>query len=243
MLINNNFFFSSVDYENSFDIIPVDYLSNALIVIGFYLSLKSTKQTIDDNSVTVVHITSNPNNQTTLKEIVHYYKQFAINYASTKVMLPINNPLRIKSKLGTIKHYFKLLIYQIIFPHIMDTILLLLNKKPFLKLVINKCNRSLNLYQHFTINQWIFINDNYPKIFNQLTAKEQSLFPSNMADIDWAQYCKAMYFGTRRYLLNENDSTIESGRQRLRFIARLHLFITYLLIFLFITIILIILFY
>ena len=96
---------------------------------------------------------------------------------------------------------------------------------------IKRMNKNLEVCYHFANNEWLFKHDHYDQIYRTLSIEDQLQFPSDVSTIDWNEYSKSIWIGTRRYLLNEDDSTVRQAihRQRkINIIFRLIHFFVYL---------------
>ncbi|KAI7693619.1 Fatty acyl-CoA reductase 1 [Sarcoptes scabiei] len=201
-----------VDCDYKADIIPVDYVANSLIVIGYH---KGHQQKQTNTPTEIIHITSGTKNPITWGQILDFARVSAIKNPSTKMIRPIaNNPISSKNFYGKMNYLFTKFFSHILFAYIFDFVLFLIGKKRIMVDVTNKMHRAFEVLDHFTNHQWEFRNEKYLKIFNQLERGDQNLFASNVETIDWFSYCDSLYIGTRRYLLNEDDSTIEDGKRR-----------------------------
>lgn len=65
---------------------------------------------------------------------------------------------------------------------------------------------------YFSTGKFVFEEKNADVLWDMLEPEDQQLFPFNMADINWTDYMKKYVLGCRRYLLKEDDSTLERCR-------------------------------
>lgn len=148
-------------------------------------------------------------------QILDYVRVVAVKNPSVKMIRPVaNNPVSAKGHLGKLKHQFTSLFSHILFAYLFDLVLFLVRQPRFMIDVTRKMYRAFDVLEHFTNRQWFFSNNNYQKIFSRLSLDEQCEFQSNVKTIDWKQYCSSIYMGCRRYLLNEDDSSIKEGLNR-----------------------------
>ncbi|KAH9418028.1 hypothetical protein DERP_008284 [Dermatophagoides pteronyssinus] len=191
------------------DIIPVDFVANSLIVIGYHSSLYPEKRP------KVIHITSGHKNPISWAQILNYSRMAAVKTPSVKMVRPIaQNPISAGSFVGRVNHRLTMFFSHILFAYIFDFILLICRQKRVMVDVTNKMHRALEVLKHFTNHQWFFRNDNYSKIFQSLPDDEKHCYQSNVEAIDWTCYCNALWMGSRRYLINEDDSTLKDGIRR-----------------------------
>lgn len=191
------------------DIIPVDFVANSLIVIGWHTAAHPAQRT------PVVHITSGVQNPVSWGQILDFARVAALKSPSMKLVRPIaKNPISPKGIIGKVNHLFSKFFSHFVFAYIFDMILFVAGHKPCMVKITDKMHRAFDVLEHFTNREWCFRYHNYSKIFAQLTGREKEMFESNVGEIDWLRYCEAMQLGSRRYLMKEEDSTIEAGLRR-----------------------------
>ena len=192
------------------DIIPVDFVVNSLIVAAWHTATQppSARQL-------VMHITSGVQNPITWGQILDFSRQSALRSPSIKLVRPIaRNPVSARGPLGKASHLFIKFFSHYVFAYLFDLFLLATGNKRLMVKVTGKMHRAFDVLEHFTNHQWCFRYHHYGKVFAKLSPKERALFESNVGVIDWPAYCDALTVGSRRYLLNEDDSTIEAGLRR-----------------------------
>lgn len=199
----------AVNCNYNADIIPVDFVANSLIVIAYHTAVHPGQRK------EVVHLTSGVQNPITWGEILDYARISALRSPSVKLVRPIaKNPISSKSKLGKVNHLFVKLFSHFLFAYLFDLCMRITRNNPVMVKVTKKMHRAFDVLEHFTNREWCFRYKNYSEIFATLNHSEQLLFESNVASINWIHYCDSLYMGSRRYLLNEDDSTIEQGIRR-----------------------------
>ncbi|KAH9511941.1 hypothetical protein DERF_010364 [Dermatophagoides farinae] len=191
------------------DIIPVDFVANSLIVVGYHSCMYPEQRS------KVVHITSGHKNPISWAQILNYSRMAAVKTPSVKMVRPIaQNPISAGTFVGRMNHRLTMFFSHILFAYIFDLILFICRQKRVMVDVTNKMHRVLEVLEHFTNHQWFFRNDNYSKIFQSLSDDEKQRYQSNVTAIDWTNYCNALWMGSRRYLINEDDSTCKDGIRR-----------------------------
>lgn len=66
--------------------------------------------------------------------------------------------------------------------------------------------------RYFTRNQWEFINENSVQLQNDLLEKDLASFQYGEDDVEPYDYFVKATFGGRRYLLKENDDSLEAAK-------------------------------
>lgn len=191
------------------DIIPVDFVANSLIVTAWHTAIHP------ESRQAVMHITSGVQNPITWGEILNFARQAALSSPSMKLVRPIaRNPVSARGPLGKASHLFIKLFSHFVFAYLFDLFLLATGNKRLMVKVTGKMHRAFDVLEHFTNHQWCFRHHAYQRIFEKLSKDDQVTFESNVRAIDWPFYCNSLQMGSRRYLLNEDDSTIEAGLKR-----------------------------
>lgn len=195
------------------DIIPVDLVVNSLLVLGAHTALFPSREPPHR----VVHITSGQQNPITWGQILDYARMSALEKPSMKVVRPIaKNPVVARNRLGRLRHQLVKIFSHYLFALLLDLVLLLTGHRRFMMSVTRRMHRAFDVLEHFTSREWSFRYRNYLEIYHRVVADEQPLFRSNVAEVDWVRYCDSINMGTRRYLLKEDDSSIDNARRRLK---------------------------
>lgn len=203
------------------DLIPVDFVANSLIVVGYHSAVnpKSRHQ--------VVHITSDPSNPIYCKQVLDFPRETIHTKPSMKMIRPLVGQIPDISERGwlgldKVNRLVTLLFSQILFAWLYDCFLMMvMRRKPILMKVTQRMQKACDVVEPFTTKQWTFQHDNYPSIYKQLTQQDRTTFFSDASQINWHDYCcHSLYMGTRRYLLKEEDSTFAKGKERLHLLIR-----------------------
>ena len=81
--------------------------------------------------------------------------------------------------------------------------------------IYQKVNRTSRALEYFTLNEWIYRNDNFLGLGSALCTEDKELFHIDVREIDWEAYMENYVVGVRHYLLKEDPKTIESAKFRL----------------------------
>ncbi|XP_075678003.1 fatty acyl-CoA reductase 1-like [Dermatophagoides pteronyssinus] len=201
---------ASVDYDKLTDLIPVDFVANSLIVIGYHSRMPSTEKK------NVINITSGAKNPVTWKKIVNSVSDKVSSTPSIRMVRPTNK-LRINSTvIGRMHHYFRSFFFHFLFAYIFDFLLIVIGQKRYMVKTMKRIQKYCDVYHHFLNNEWLFKHNHYDQIYRTLSVDDQLRFPSDVSTIDWNEYSNTIWIGTRRYLLNEDDSTIKQAIYRQR---------------------------
>lgn len=67
---------------------------------------------------------------------------------------------------------------------------------------------------YFSLREWDFKNRRIQDLWTRLTPDDKIIFPFNMKTLDWHEFILRMIRGVRKFLLNENENTLEKARRR-----------------------------
>lgn len=184
------------------DVVPVDTTINSLIAIGWDRGLDESR------SVKYVNITLSEDKFLTWgdtinqgREILHKYPlEYAVWYPG-----------------GSIKSSYFIHLLCVIFFHympayILDSLMFICGKKPFLIRTQNKISDGLKVLQYYTTKPWIFNNERLIGLRDKLNSYDREVFDFDMRKINWNEYLKIYILGTREYLLKEKPESIPRAR-------------------------------
>ena len=171
----------------------------------------------------VIHLTTGTNNPVTWGKFLDYSRDAAQTSPSMRMVRPLaTNPTSGKGPLGKMNHLVTKYVSHILFAYLVDIMLTLLGYQRIMVKMTQKMHRAFTVLEHFTTKEWCFHNDNYFLIYDNLPEEEKKTYFSDVRQIDWRKYAENVYLGTRRYLLKEDDSTVEKAKQRLNFICLIY---------------------
>lgn len=196
--------------KNTADLIPVDIVANALIVIAWYTA------TSESSKLKVYHITSGDQNPISWQKYLEYGREMAVEKPSTRVVRP---PAQVMTGDGVshLNNFATKWISEVFFAYFVDLILVLLGKKPLMVKVVKKMHHAFSLLSYFVRRQWSFPCDNLLELIDtQLSSEDKEKFNCDVRLIDWQTYIHECYMGFRRYLMKEPDSNIPQAKKRLQ---------------------------
>ncbi|XP_046419389.1 putative fatty acyl-CoA reductase CG5065 [Neodiprion fabricii] len=188
------------------DIVPVDYVCNALISLAWNTAITG-KACSDD--VPVYNYTSGNENPMTwgkFNATCIYYKE---TYPSVKAVYHAF-ALNTKSTFlfGILNFLFHLL------PAIMvDLIAVLVGKRPKMYQLMKNIRKAFFAMKYFAIQEWYFGNQKIQQLWGQLGPEDKKIFPFSMRTLDWNDYLLNLVRGTRQFIAKESDETLESARR------------------------------
>jgi len=75
-------------------------------------------------------------------------------------------------------------------------------------------NQSLSRLAPFIFQEWAFDNTKTIALATSLSAKEKELFGFDIRTLDWDKYFGDLTRGVRRYLNNEEPSTLPAAKRK-----------------------------
>ena len=76
----------------------------------------------------------------------------------------------------------------------------------------NKIEEFSSVISFFSIRQWQFVSNNFIPLLDKLSDEDRRIFYFDVRQIDWKSYVKDYCLGIRRYVLKDNDDTIQAAR-------------------------------
>ncbi|KAG5671330.1 hypothetical protein PVAND_001533 [Polypedilum vanderplanki] len=126
-------------------------------------------------------------------------------------------------------NYFRIVCFQLTPAALIDLVLKLYGKKPFLLSLQRKIAHASSALKTFVHTEWNFGVENFEKLRNGLLPEDEETFSLQRKiekDID---YYEVQILGARRYLLKECDSTLPACRRRIKYLLIFDTFMRFLL--------------
>ena len=80
--------------------------------------------------------------------------------------------------------------------------------------IVGKMHRAIDLMHYFVINEWNFSSPNYLKLIDAIPESEVADFKLDLRKVDEREGVRKCWLGCRRFILKEDDSTIELARKK-----------------------------
>ncbi|VDN57898.1 unnamed protein product [Dracunculus medinensis] len=187
------------------DIIPVDIVSNLIIVAASYrLNLKCEK-------IPVVHCCSGTLNPIHWDHIVNFLQCFFREY-------PLDQCYRVPS---THFHSSRLLFLLNFYlkhmgpAYIIDFFCVLTGRKKKFTRMYGKVWRMVETLHYFTTRGWNFETNGLLEIWNSISDDDKQVFNFDVRQIDWDSYLFDYLMGIKRYILGENLEELPRARGNL----------------------------
>lgn len=216
-----------MSFDKVFQCVPVDYLANALISIPY---LYTTNQTPDINEnvkpdqVEVITVTYD---EVIGYEVLKKGFEYLGKYPSLYMLRVPYVPPMIQPEdtpISRLKRY----VSEDLWAYAMDFLFLLVGLRSKISIVRlhKKYIHACKLMEYFIKNRFTFPTKNYKRLVKLQTDTDAVLFDFNFENYSVDQIASSYVLGTRRYLLNEPDSTISIASKKFRVQQYLSSFVT-----------------
>jgi len=82
--------------------------------------------------------------------------------------------------------------------------------------IMKKLEKSVDVLQFFITHQWRFHDDNVKNLWAKLPEHDKQAFNFDVSDLHWPSYMSQYCAGIRKYVLKEEDDTIETSAAQMR---------------------------
>ncbi|CAH0404502.1 unnamed protein product [Chilo suppressalis] len=185
------------------DMIPVDMVVNACILLAYTTALEKSKE------LKVCNLTLSDDNPITWKEVLafglHHVKEVP---SSVCLWYPGGSP-----RSSWLRHQVALFFTLILPAYFVDLIMILLRKKTFMVNVQKRIRYGMECMRYFTTKEWHFKNDNLRALRQKVSPEDNKTFFTDMKVINWNSYLRVYVKGVRKYILKEDPSTLPQARR------------------------------
>jgi alcohol-forming fatty acyl-CoA reductase len=82
--------------------------------------------------------------------------------------------------------------------------------------VQKRVSQGLKVLQYYTTRDWVFKNENFIKLYEEMNEVDKEKFYCDLKQIDMDDYLKTYILGTRLYLVKEKPETLPKARALLK---------------------------
>lgn len=192
--------------EKITDIIPVDLCINMMVAIPWYTIVHKPED------VKIYHCASSTLNP------LSYDKMFSALYKPV-FMYPSVELYRIpggNSRNFTITHKLAILFDHYIPAAFTDALLFISGKKPRMISIYKKVDKALITFAQYSVDEWFFHCKNQFLIWDKMSDVDKKRFNFDIKSVDWDFYYENVILGIRKYLLNEDHSTLPKARENVQ---------------------------
>lgn len=203
------------------DLIPVDMVINLMIAVAWHTATTRPK------SVTIYNCTSGMMNGIKWGEIERLVFPLLLEYPSIQVFRYPGGTFKESRLVNNFCSVFNHLIPAYLF----DGFMKLTGKKTMMVRIYDKLHRATNALEWFTTHDWNFKSNNVIEMSERLQGIDQKTFQFDVRNLQWTDYWHDYVLGIRKFILKEEDETIQSARNKLNRVYYTHKFISVLFLF------------
>ncbi|CAO1407990.1 unnamed protein product [Diamesa serratosioi] len=185
---------------------PVDLTINACIAAAY------KRSTMKTNDVFYCNISDSRSDQVSWGESIEMGKQMFYEHPlCMSLWYPSGNV-----KANYYHHLFCVIFFHYLPAYIIDFLLLITRQKPFLVNVQKRISQGLKVLQYYTTRDWIFKNENFRKMYEDMNEFDKETFYCDNTKIDAKQYIRDYIIGARTYLLKEKPENLPKAKANLK---------------------------
>ncbi|XP_071441590.1 fatty acyl-CoA reductase 1-like [Hetaerina americana] len=114
-------------------------------------------------------------------------------------------------------YFILVILFHLIPALIFDTGLRLFGQKPRLWRLHRRIFSANKALKYYLLNQWVFRSQDFIELNTKhILEEDRALFALDISAVDKVEYFRNAVIGSRRYLLNEPDSTLPAARANLK---------------------------
>lgn len=222
-----------VNSEVVFDLIPADTVSNALVSIAWASTERKSEflpgNQNTDSPVTVFNLTTGQENPCSFYHYFSVGREEAYCKPSTRVLRPL---IKIPKQKGMnpIIYWIHKIFSHLLFAYIVDFLLNMAGQKKMVVKSVNRMHHANEVFDYFCSNQWTFKTDNVKRLRELQTIGERETFNCDVRELNWSSYARIGWIGCRKFILNEDESTIQYAKWRYRAICIMYYLIKFILL-------------
>jgi alcohol-forming fatty acyl-CoA reductase len=102
-----------------------------------------------------------------------------------------------------------------LFPQSIDFFSKFSGKEKNLTQEFDEVQKSLRIFHYFLVSPFKFPSENVPKLLSSMSLQDRQEFPIDVRAINWDEYIKTYVKGIRKFLMKQDDSTLEESRRNI----------------------------
>ncbi|XP_023238987.1 fatty acyl-CoA reductase 1-like [Centruroides sculpturatus] len=188
------------------DVIPVDLCINMMVAIPWYTVTHKPK------GLQIYQCASSTVNKVTWGDVFGLLNRPTYLYPSAEVFRYPGGSFKTSHTVHNI---------AVVFDHyipaaLTDALLYLSGKKPRMMSIYKKVDKAMIVFNHFSTNEWYFQAKNYLQIWDAMSDVDKKLFNFDVRSVIWNLYFENFILGVRKFMLNEDHSTLPKARKTFR---------------------------
>ncbi|XP_072948663.1 putative fatty acyl-CoA reductase CG5065 [Epargyreus clarus] len=184
------------------NLIP-DYMPVDIAIKGFIAAawIRGTKKLEPSDDIPIYNCCSNNMHEVSIGNLIKMGYQIAPLIPSKTMLWNVGGGV---TKSITV-HMLKIWLTHLLPAILVDTVLLILRKKPMLVKIQRRIYSANIALEYYVTQQWTFCNKNFVALRSCLKKGDLNNFYYDMENIDKFEYFKASCEGGKKYLLKETD--------------------------------------
>lgn len=194
--------FSSLGTLN---LVPVDYVNNFMITVGWITALKRTSEIVVYN----YNSTQNPINYLrSCKLIAKSYNENPFDQIYRRPHIYFIDSVLIWPYLHFVMHCIP--------GYFVDILLKLSGHKPIMIKTYQKLYTAINLLYYFAVQKLVWSHNNYDTLLSLLSKEDKQMFNFDVTSFDWDKYISIGCMGIKKYVFKDDLSNLPRARQNIK---------------------------
>ncbi|XP_058116111.1 fatty acyl-CoA reductase 1-like [Anopheles ziemanni] len=199
---------SHIDPDVTIDTVPVDYVSNAIIAVGW----KTYIQRVQEPEVVVYNCVSSTDNPLTFDERRRECEKACKKHP---LLTGIYKPITFTSSNEFLFRLYSILLHYVP-AYIMDTAMRLRGEKPRLVDAYVKIDKVVATVKKFSNTTYFFDNQNMKDLYLLMCPVDLQLYPCDNRNYTWRLFFEVAVPGLKKYFFKEDLNNVRQARLAMR---------------------------
>ncbi|XP_039453129.1 fatty acyl-CoA reductase 2-like [Culex pipiens pallens] len=195
---------TQIDPHVQIDTVPVDYVSNAIIAVGW----KTYATREQEKEVLVYNCISSADNPLTFDE---RRLECAKVVEKHPLLTGLYTPLSIVTSSETMFRIYSFFLHYLP-AFVLDTAMRLRGEKPRLVSTYNKIDKVVETVRKFTNTTFFFDNQNMRDLYVQMNSADHRQYPCDNRNYSWRLYFERVVPGLKKYFFKEDLNNVKQAR-------------------------------
>ncbi|XP_075988839.1 putative fatty acyl-CoA reductase CG5065 [Anticarsia gemmatalis] len=185
------------------DVIPVDIVVNACIVLAYLTAVEKPKE------IQICNIAQSGVNPITWGEALDMGRVHVQEFPFSICLWHPGG----SAKSNWLHHQLALFFTHVLPAYFVDLLLFLMGKKTFMIKMQKRINYGLQVLQYYTTKEWHFVNNNFTALQNRISRNDAEVFYTDVKVINWSRYIRDYIKGAREYCVKEDPANLPQARK------------------------------
>lgn len=196
---------TQIDPEVQIDTVPVDYVSNTIIAVGW----KTYATREQDKEVLVYNCISSADNPLTFDE---RRLQCEKVIAKHPLLTGLYKPFSVVTSSDTMFRIYSLFLHYLP-AFVLDTAMRLKGEKPRLVSTYQKIDKVVETVKKFTNTTFFFDNQNMRELYVHMSSTDHRQYPCDNRNYSWRLYFERVVPGLKKYFFKEDLNNVKQAKQ------------------------------